>query len=327
MPLRRIPRALALAAFALTLAAPAGAQVRAFQLTSENDAYNFWIPMAVRPDYEYSNGVRVALEVEGAAGWRGLASAFAPCAAADSLGDAEAGCASTTFEVGQRLYSPRVDSPVPVEGQRPFAGWLYAAVTGRVVDGDTRHTFAVEAGVTGKPSLAEPVQEELHRIGGFWSPMGWRHQLGFEPAAAVRYGVERHLGELRVAGVRAAELTAGAGASAGTLRTALHAGAQVRAGTRLRHPWGVRRVRGTSLYLMAGARAEGVAHDLFLDGNTFGGDPPRVHRNFLVGYTRWGVGVAHGGFSLEYRVVRTTRTYREEPGGHPYGSFEITWRR
>lgn len=327
MLLRRTPRARALAALALTLAAPAGAQVRAYQLTTDNDAYNFWIPMSVRPDYEYSSGLRVALEFEGSPGWKGLAGAFAPCAAADSARDAETGCASTTFEVGQRLYSPRVDSPVPVEGQRAFAGWLYAAVTGRVVDGDTRHTLAVEAGVTGKPSLGERVQLGLHRIGGFWSPEGWRHQLGFEPAAALRYGVERHVGELRVGGVRAAELTAGAGASAGTLRTALHAGAQVRAGTRLRHPWAAGRARGTSLYLMAGARAEGVAHDLFLDGNTFADDPARVHRNFLVGYTRWGVGVAHGGFSLEYRVVRTSRTYREEPGGHPYGSFEITWRR
>jgi len=322
-----LPRALALAALALTLAAPAGAQVRAFQLTSDNDAYSFWIPPAVRPDWEYSNGVRLALELEGAPGWSGLAKSIAPCAAVDSAGDAEAGCASTTIEVGQRLYSPRVDSAVPLDGQRPFAGWLYAAATARVVNGDTRHTFAVEAGVTGEPSLAEPLHVGLHRIGGFWKPAGWEHQLGFEAAAAVRYGIERRIGELRIAGVRAADLTTSAGASAGTLRTAVHAGAQLRAGTRLRHPWAARSARGTSVYVTAGARGEGVAHDLFLDGNTFGGTPARVHRNFLVGYTRLGIGIAHGGLSLDYRAVHSTRTYREEPGGHPYGSFEITWRR
>src|SRR5215210_1174818 len=97
---RSLPRALALAALPLVLAAPAGGQVRAYQLTWDNDAFNFWIPPAVRPDYEYSSGVRLAVELAGSPGWSRLASAAAPCAAADSAGDAEAGCASTTLEVG-----------------------------------------------------------------------------------------------------------------------------------------------------------------------------------------------------------------------------------
>jgi hypothetical protein len=329
MPLRRATRAAALALCCATLvpAAPAGAQVRAYQLTSDNDAYDFWIPMAVRPDYEYSNGLRVSAETEGAAGWSALAKALAPCAAADSLADAEAGCASTTFEAGQRLYGPRQDSYEPLEGQRPFAGWLYAAVTGRVVNGRTRHSAAVEAGVTGQPSLGEPVMETLHRVAGFWQPVGWSHQLAFEPAVALRYGVERRVAEARVGGLRAGELTAGAGASLGTLRTAAYAGAQLRAGTRLAHPWAARRLRGTSVYALAGARGEAVAHDLFLDGNTFGGTAPMVDRRALVAYTRWGVGVTTGPLTLEYRVTARTRAYAQEPGGHPYSTIEITWRR
>jgi lipid A 3-O-deacylase len=281
----------------------------------------------VRPDYEYSNGLRVAVETEGAAGWSALARAVAPCAAADSLAGAETGCASTTVEAGQRLYAPRQDSYEPLAGQRPFAGWLYAAVTGRVVDGPTRHTFAVEAGVTGRPSLGEPVMEAYHRAAGFWRPVGWSHQLAFEPAVALRYGVERQVAQARVGGARAAELTAGAGASLGTLRTAAYAGAQARAGTRLAHPWAARRLRGTSVYALAGARGEAVAHDLFLDGNTFGGVDARVQRRALVAYTRWGVGVTSGGLTLEYRVTARSRAYAQEPGGHPYSTIEITWRR
>ena len=156
MPFRRlVPRAAALALWCMPplMAAPAGAQqVRSLQLTSDNDAYDFWIPMAVRPDYEYSNGLRVAVELDGSGGWTGLAAAAAPCASGAAPADAEAGCASTAVEVGQRLYAPRQDTYEPVAGQRPYAGWLYAAVTGRVVDAATRHTFAVEAG--GKAALA-----------------------------------------------------------------------------------------------------------------------------------------------------------------------------
>jgi hypothetical protein len=69
-----------------------------------------------------------------------------------------------------------------------------------------------------------------------------------------------------------------------------------------------------------------VAHDLFLDGNTFGRDP-RVTREPLVAETSWGVGVAAYTLGMEYRVQRRSRAYAEEPGGHPYSTIEITWRR
>ena len=120
-PHRLFPRALLLVASLLPLAvaAPAGAQVRAYQLTSDNDAYNFWIPMAVRPDYEYSNGLRRGGGAGGGGRWSGLASAAAPCAAGDTLADAEAGCASTTVEAGQRLYAPRKDSYEPMPRAAP----------------------------------------------------------------------------------------------------------------------------------------------------------------------------------------------------------------
>lgn len=322
---RRSWRALALAApfVAAAVASPLAAQVRAFQLTSDNDAYNFWIPMDVRPDYEYSNGLRLAVEMEGARGWKGLARALAPCASDDAPADAEAGCASTTVEVGQRLYGPRWDTYDPMPGQRPYAGWLYAAATGRVVDGATRHTFAVEAGVTGEPSQGRRVMEQVHRIGGFWRPVGWRHQLGFAPAVALRYAVERRVAEARVRGVRAGDLIAEAGASAGNLRTAMHAEARARAGTRLPHAWAAA-TRATSVYAVAGVRGEAVAHDLFLDGTVAG--EARVTRTPWVAQTTWGVGVATRATTVEFRAQRRSAEYREAPGGHPYSTIEITWR-
>ncbi|HEX6040615.1 lipid A deacylase LpxR family protein [Longimicrobium sp.] len=327
MPFRR-PRAVLAALWCVAFAAaPAAAQGRAYQLTTDNDAFDFWIPAVVRPDYEYSSGVRVAVESEGARAWAGLARAVAPCAKDVIRPVDEAPCASTVVEAGQRMYVPRVDSFEPLAGQRPFAGWLYGSVTGRVMDGRTRHSFGIEAGITGKPSLGQSVMEGYHQLLGFWKPVGWSHQLAFEPAASVTYGVEHRVAEARVGGVRMADLTADAGASLGTLRTSARAGAELRAGTRLAHPWRTRPGRGTSVYVRVGVRGEAVAHDLFLDGNTFDSDAARVTRRPFVGQTRWGVGIAHGPASIEYRVTARTRAYGEEPGGHPYGTIEVTWRR
>jgi lipid A 3-O-deacylase len=328
MPFRSRPRATLLALWCMSLAAvPAAAQARAYQLTSDNDAFDFWIPMAVRPDYEYSNGVRMAVETEGAHGWARLARAVAPCARDLIRPVDEAPCTSTVVESGQRIYVPRVDSFEPLAGQRPFAGWLYVSAAGRAARGRTRHSFGIEAGVTGRPSLAQSVMEGYHRLLGFWKPVGWSHQLAFQPAASVTYGVERRVAEAHVAGVRAADVVADAGAALGTLRTSAHAGAELRAGTRLAHPWRTRGTRGTSVYLRAGIRGEAVAHDLFLDGGALDGDTARVTRRPWVALTRWGVGIAHGPASIEYRVTTRTRAYDEEPGGHPYSSIEVTWRR
>lgn len=322
----RTPLLTAVAVFLAVDTAAAVAQVRGFQLTLDNDAYDFWIPPSVRPDYEYTNGIRLAVDVEGAPGWGRLARVLAPCADGRAVADAEAGCATTTFEFGQRLYSPRVDSEEPLPGQRPYAGWLYLAATGHAVRGSVRHTVAAEVGVTGEPSLGRAVMERYHRIVGFWRPVGWRHQLDFEPGIVARYGLERRMLELRAGDRRAFDLVADGGASLGTVHTGVRAGVRARAGYRLPHPFAARKVAGTAVYVMGGVGGEGVARNLFLDGNTFGGDTARVHREPWIATVSWGVGVARGRFGAEYRVTTRTQEYREEPGGHPVATMELTWR-
>ncbi|HWK89450.1 MAG TPA: lipid A-modifier LpxR family protein, partial [Longimicrobium sp.] len=220
---------------ALLVAAPAAGQVRAFQLTSDNDAYAFWVPMKVRPDWEYTNGVRLAAEVDGAPAWGRLAGRAAACAA-----EAPA-CTSTTVEFGHKLFAPRQDSYQPLQGQRHYAGWLYAAATGRVVHGRTRHSAGLEVGVTGPASLGRPIMERYHHIAGFWEPVGWRHQLAFEPAFAARYGVDRRVAELRVGEMRIADVEASAAGALGTLRTAASASVRARAGYDVPDAWTGRR--------------------------------------------------------------------------------------
>ncbi|CAA9380588.1 MAG: hypothetical protein AVDCRST_MAG89-5354 [uncultured Gemmatimonadetes bacterium] len=321
--LRRAP---GLAASFACIAAPLEAQVRSFELTSDNDAYNFWIPFDVRPDYEYSNGLRLAAELEGAPGWTGLAKDLAPCARDGGEPDPEAGCVSTTLEFGQRLYMPRNDSYLATRGERPYAGWLYVAATGRVVEGPVRHTYGIELGVTGEPSLGRTVMESYHALTGFRDVVGWRHQLGFEPGVVLRYGAEQRA-ELRAGEGRIADVVADVGATLGNVHTGAQAGVRARVGYDLRHPWSAHARKGTSVYLSATASGQAVLRNLFLDGNTLGSQPPRVHREILVGSGGWGVGVASGGFGAEFRVLARTREYREEPGGHAVSTIELTWRR
>jgi hypothetical protein len=318
--------ACALAALALAHASPGAAQVRAVRLTLDNDAYNFWVPSGTRPDEEYTNGMDASVEVAGGPLWaRRLAPRAAPCSGAES---ADSACATTTFDIGQKIFTPRSDGPRLAAGERPYAGWLYFAATGQVSTARARRAVGIEIGVTGPPSLGEAVHETWHRIAGFRDPQGWDQQLRFEPGITVRYDEARLLGELRAGGGRVLALAPEWGAEAGNVRTAAHVGVRAAAGFRAPHPWSAAADRDSgplAVYATAAARQEAVAHSLFLDGNTFA-DGPRVERSPLVFRYELGGGVRWRTVSLEYRAATRTREYETEPDGHTYSTLELTWR-
>jgi hypothetical protein len=184
----------------------------------------------------------------------------------------------------------------------------------------------VEVGITGEPSLGRVVMQRYHEIAGFRDVVGWSHQLGFEPGVILSYAAERRA-EFRVGESRVADLVAEAGGTLGNVHTGARAGVRARLGHRLPHPWAARGVAKTSVYVSGTAGAQAVLRNLFLDGNTFGSQPARVHREFFVASRGWGVGLASGRFAAEFRVLTRTREYREEPGGHPVSTIELTWRR
>ena len=308
------------ALLALALPAGAGAQVRAARLNLDNDAFNFWIPFAERPDQEYTNGSWLSLELAGAPGWVQRAPAgFFRCP------EGGADCLSRTVEFGQKLYAPRSDGVVLIPGDRPYAGWLFAAGTVQRATARSRRSLGVELGVTGPPSLGEPVHKAWHELTGYYDPLGWDNQVGFEPALALRYEGAQLL-DVSAGGVRVADAAPYWGAAAGNLLTGAHAGVRLRAGYALPHPWRSADEPSPgdwSLYLLAGVRHEAVARNLFLNGNTFGPDLS-VEPLPLVRETEVGGGVRYRGATLEYRVNDRTREYRTQPEGHTFSSFVLT---
>ncbi len=308
-------------------AAPAAAQLRALSLVSDNDAYDFWIPMAVRPDHDYTNGLELAAELDAAPFWgRLLARGARPCGAE---ADAEKACLTTRLDAGQKLFTPRVDAPEPQPGHRPYAGWLYAGATAVSSSRGTRRALAVEVGVTGPPSLGRAVHEGYHSLTGFWEPVGWeRGELAFEPGMVLSYDQAHLLGALESSGRRVATLAGEGGASAGNVLTEARAGASARVGWGVPHPWSAAADRGAprvSVYVLGAVRQRAVARNLFLDGSTFG-EGPRAERIPLVREMEVGAGVRIGRLTAEYRAVSPGREYRSEPESHQYGTFAITWR-
>src|SRR5690606_13105763 len=85
----------------------------------------------------------------------------------------------------------RVEAQEPVGGERPHAGWLNASIETARGSSATITRFMLQLGVVGPPALAEEVQSAMHRAFDFRQPVGWDHQLSFEPT--VQIGVRREV--------------------------------------------------------------------------------------------------------------------------------------
>jgi lipid A 3-O-deacylase len=326
-PAGRLARIL-LPILAALVAAPSvglAQRVQEIGIRADNDNFSFWLPVEARGDHEYTHGARLSVVTAGGSWWGPALAPGAP--ACDGREAPEQRCLQTTWELGQRIYTPRTNSREVVRDERPHAGWLYGAATATAQREADRHRARLEVGITGPPSLAEFMQVRVHRLGGFWAPRGWDHQLGFEPGVVLGYGYDRVLVAPAVRGVRVAELTSVAEVSVGNVITGAGAGLAAKVGYRVPHPWRVdpRQERGSAAFLTGGVRGDGYLRNLFLDGNTFA-EGHRVEKLPAVGQFHIGLGIRVERVEAQFQVVSRTREYRSEPDGHRYSSVGFTYR-
>lgn len=83
------------------------------------------------------------------------------------------------------------------------------------------------------------------------------------------------------------------------------------------------RIGGRRAYVLAAAREEWVARNLFLDGSTFR-DGPRVRKRPFVAQAEAGAGARIGRVGVEYRAVFRGSEYRSQASAHAWGSISIT---
>ena len=291
----------------------------------DNDAYNFWLQPGLRPDEEYTNGVRLSLE-SGSAPWWGahLSKGRAGCATetVDSVP-----CLATTATLGQELYTPRLDRAPYARGwesERPYFAWLYLRGDARVITPRTLRTTSLSLGVTGPPAGGQLAQRTAHAINHRYTRLavGWETQIGFEPGIVVteRRSVRTALGSTTGPG---ADFVPFASASLGNVLTDAELGGTVRIGWNLSHPWDTRGWKGRRSiegWVSLGGQAEYVARNISLDGNTLSRDR---HVDRTPGVTQYDVGFGLRFFRLDmsYHAVTRSREYTTGPLHHSFGSM------
>lgn len=260
----------------------------------------------------------------------------------------EKGSARTlAFSAGQNMYTPQdtaTSALVPTD--RPYAGWLYFATTFQTRTSKQQDTFDVQLGIIGPYSYAEETQRLVHELRDIPVPRGWDNQLRTEPGLVLSYERTWRRTLFGDGSGFGSDLLPRIGAAVGNVAVYASAGAQVRAGWNLPpdfgysviRPGGVTQVNALrdrkgsdsvrretfTAYVFAGMDVHAVAHDIFLDGNTFR-DSHSVNLKPVVADIVFGASTGYGGGKLSVARVFRTMEFHGQTRHHRFGSVTFSY--
>jgi hypothetical protein len=200
----------------------------------------------------------------------------------------------------------------------------------------------LQLGVVGPAAFGKEIQNDWHQLIGIRKARGWGNQLQNEPGVVLSY---ERLWRLPILGDAGAgvDIVPQLGGSAGNVFTFAEAGALLRFGKNLGTDYGPVRVRpalsGTDyfdadgldgpvgVYGFIGVQGRAVAHNIFLDGNSFRDsrdvDKEPLVADFLVGFSLfWS-----SSLRIDVSAVRRTREFEGQSHPDVIGSaaFSFSW--
>lgn len=312
-------RALVLAIVASLALAPRARAQREIAVRADNDAFNFWQMPWARPDEEYTSGVRLTVSLDGPARWaRRLGWALGTCAAST-----RPPCATHRYALGQNIYTavrPKGYARA-LPGGRPDAGVLWVSATSQVERADAVNELSLTVGVTGKASLAEPMQRLFHDVAPRLNrPITWGPQVPAEPVFAVAFNRSRTFGAGSIA------LHPHGGASLGTLLTEARLGVGASYPNHRALTWLLPKKAGPlSLELAADAQLRAVARNAVLSGAFFR-DGPHVALRPLVGEASAALRLQWRTLEAEWSAHRTGAEYVGRRRAHEWSTLSLAWR-
>ena len=279
------------------------------------------------------------------------------------LGDPAHFTRSSTFAVGQSIYTPSdIERADYLPDDHPYGGWLYGLLRydyttpghDEVDDSawfsQVQKSFELQAGIVGPAAGGAEVQKWVHEIMDDKDPKGWQYQLENEPGLGLMFQWQKRYARKS----RTFDVIPSFAASLSNVQTFASAGVMMRVGQNITgfpsRPVEAARVTAGELqddqstcfgmhffsecYLFLGGEARYVARNIFLDGNTFSDDGPRVDSKPMVYDIVAGLRLRIPSWGLTFSYIGVRRTNEFEPvpatsrhrdGRHEYGVASFSW--
>jgi lipid A 3-O-deacylase len=336
----------AIAALAILLPAPAKAEPDngTFSMQVENDYFSL-----SNRDRHYSNGLRFSwLPTPSAPGDKSWIEQTAE--AIPFVGDGNS-VGRIGWSLGQSIFTPQdKTTTAALPNDRPYAGWLYAGLTLIKVPKpdpavyssiNEMDTLEIDLGVVGRAALGEQVQNSFHSLAfGNQQARGWHNQLKSEPGLLISYDHKwRALAQMEF-GHLGVDFTPSIGFDLGNVQVDASVGGMIRVGRDLPSDYGPPRIRpglaGSDFflsdsdtgrrfgwYLFAGAEGRAVAHNIFLDGNSFA-KSLSVKKETLVADFQVGAAIIVYGVRITASEVIRTKEFVSQHGDDQFGSISLS---
>ena len=247
--------------------------------------------------------------------------------------------------IGQNIYTPtEIHTPTPDPADRPYAAWLYGALTFQAKDRkrDLLRVVEFDFGVVGPSAIGEEIQNGVHSLLHIPHAEGWAHQLHDEPGFILawerRYGIKRIKSRGDLLG---ADVLGHYGLSLGNVDTSARTGLMARFGLRLPQDFGpdLIRVAGGdtspatrfSMYFFGSAEGHAVGRNIFLDGNSWRSSPSVAKRPLTADFN-YGTVLrfpAHygilSGLQIAYTQNYRTKEFYGQAQRDAFGSLAVSF--
>jgi hypothetical protein len=247
------------------------------------------------------------------------------------------------FSVGQLMFTPKDKQKQKLDKtDRPYAGWLYGGVGYQARTADRLHSLELNLGVVGPASLAKETQDLIHDIRSISRFEGWDNQLNNELGVQLVFERKRRFKPFKdkLFNQLDTDFITHWGGSLGNVATYANVGAEWRVGWDLPADFGASTLRpggdsnnpglsdpknrALQVHSFIASDARLVAHNIFLDGNTFS-DSHSVDKKKLVADVTVGVSATYKRWNISYSHVYRTKEFKGQSEAQKYGSLSLSY--
>ena len=251
--------------------------------------------------------------------------------------------AYVSFALVNQIYTPvDLTDPNLIVDDRPYAGWTYVEYGIHKSSKENLRSLYLHVGMVGPASKSEQIQKGIHEITGSNPPMGWDNQLENELGVNLKYVHKWRFVPKTIAGIESSLIPFVEG-DLGNISTKLMVGAGGSFGWNIPKDFGVTtldtggevgvpvldeckymRKKDWSFSFNLAAYGSAIAHDIFLDGNTFR-DSHSVDKKNFVAYLGFGFTARYKSFVLDFTQTKSTPKFKEEDKIHTVGTVILSW--
>lgn len=245
--------------------------------------------------------------------------------------------------LAQQIYTPEdLNVSEVIVNDRPYAGWLYVEIGLHQSSKDELDSLSLQLGVVGKLSGGEAVQKGSHHILGSEAPKGWSHQLSNEVGLNLSYQHKWRFVPDDFFSM-SSNIIPFVGGTLGNVRTEATGGFLMRIGLNPIEDFGSSSIdvggenaipiranclcseaRQWSFTFNLSASLKAVAHDIFLDGNTFKKSHSVEKENFIM-YNSLGFSARYEHYAFDYIVTVSTQHFSARNSDYKFGTLLFSY--